>query len=252
MKKKLLATLSLILVLVMIPTFVFGRPSREWNDNDDDDRGSGSSTQTSTIVTTPTGEKCDLGNGPAGTCTRHPETEVKTLANGAMISTTGATLDKAGYWYRLAINMKNTSGTDIVSNNVGGVAIGNVHVHFASGQAEVAGLPTHIVSDINALNSGKSVHEIFGSTLGVDLSGYTRVGGTRAVILTNQTTGLTNTGTEFILDVSPLDAAGTYAVVYYDNHTGRWNFLPVTVDPTTKLIKLYLPGSCTVQLLKKN
>ena len=247
MKKKLLATLSLILVLIMIPTFAFASKSREW---DDKDHGSGSGSSSSSG--TQAGAICELGSGPAGTCLCHPETVVKTLADGTMISTTGATRDKTETWYRLAINIKTSNGTDIVSNKTGGVAIGNVHVHFASGQAEIAGLPTQIATDIYALNSGKTVSEIFGNTLGVDLTGYTRVGGTRAVILTDQTTGLTNTGTEFVLDIAPMETTGTFAAIYYDNHTGCWNFTPVTVDPNTNLIKMYLPGSCTMQLLRKN
>ena len=97
---------------------------------------------------------------------------------------------------------------------------------------------------------GKTVKEVFGDTLGVNLTNIERVGNTRAVILTNENTGLTNTGTEFIMEVSSVDAVGTYSVLYYDNHTGRWNLLPVTVDPITLRIKVYLPGSCTIQLVR--
>ena len=269
MKKKILAMLSLVLVLALVPTFVFGLPSRENNGSGSGSSGGGigiggpgytgttnapAGDQLVTLVL-PDGtvrEKCKLHNGSAGTCWRHADTEVKTLANGTVLSTTGATIDRSGTFYRLAINMNTSNGTSIVSDEIGGVAIGNVHVHFAAGEAETAGLPAHIVAQIDALNSGKTASEVFGTTLGVDLAGYERVGNTRAVILTDYTTGLTNTGTEFFVEVEPLDPTGTYAVAYYDNWTGRWNFMPVSVDPTTKLIKMYLPGSCTIQLLRMN
>lgn len=266
MKKKILAMLSLVLVLALVPTFVFGLPSRENTGSGSSGGGStggGSSVPGVTVLGATsnvllvfgdgsTAYECKLLNGSAGTCWRHANTEAKTLANGTILTTTGATIDRSGIWYRLAINMNTSNGTPIVSDEIGGVAIGNVHVHFAAGEAETAGLPAHIVAQIDALNSGKTASEVFGTTLGVDLAGYASVSNTRAVILTDYTTGLTNTGTEFFVEVEPLDPTGTYAVVYYDNWTGRWNFMPVSVDPTTKLIKMYLPGSCTIQLLRMN
>lgn len=255
MKRKFLAMLSLVLVLALIPTFTFGAKSKE--NTGGGSSGGSSSGSVSTVVTPGSSAGladglCVLGTGSAGTCWRHADTEVKTLANGTILSTTGATRDRSNTWYRLAINMNTSNGTAIVSDQIGGVAIGNVHVHFAANEAETAGLPAHIVANIDALNSGKTASEVFGTSIGVDLAGYERVGNTRAVILTDYTTGLTNTGTEFFVEVEPLDATGTHAVVYYDNHTGLWNFMPVSVDPATKLIKMYLPGSCTIQLLRKN
>ena len=255
MKRKFLAMLSLVLVLALIPTFTFGAKSKE--NTGGGSSGGSSSGSVSTVVTPGSSAGfadglCVLGTGSAGTCYRHGAIEVKTLSNGAIITTTGATRDFTNTWYRLAINTNTSNGTPIVTNHLGGVAIGNVHVHFANDYAETAGLPEYIVADIDALNSGKTAKEVFGMSTGVDLTGYERVGNTRAVILTDQTTGLTNTGTEFIVEVEPLDATGTHAVVYYDNHTNLWNFMPVTVDPTTKLIRMYLPGSCTIQLLRKN
>lgn len=260
MKRKFLAMLSLVLVLALIPTFVFGAKSKE-NNGGGGSGSTSSSTSTSTVVTPGTDGiistglpdgPCKIGTGSAGTCHRHGAIEVKTLANGTIITTTGATRDRVNTWYRLAINTTTSNGTPIVTNHLGGVAIGNVHVHFANDYAETAGLPSYIVADIDALNSGKTASEVLGMSTGVDLTGYERIGNTRAVILTDQTTGLTNTGTEFIVEVEPLDPTGTFAVVYYDNHTNLWNFMPVTVDPTTKLISMYLPGSCTIQLLRKN
>lgn len=244
MKKKALATFALVMTLALVPTFAFAKKSPDTPDD-------GNSNSSVSTIVTPDDAACEPSTGSSGTCYRHSDTEVKTLADGTIISTTGATKDKSNTWYRLAVDRPVANGNVIKSNGVGGVSVGNVTVHFANNEAETAGLPEKIVTEIDALNSGKSASEVFGSTLGVDLSGYEKVGCTRAVILKDQTTGLTNSGTEFILEVSPLDPNGTYAVAYYDNHTGRWNFMPVTVDPVTKLIKMYLPGSCTIQLLKK-
>lgn len=250
MKKKILSTLMLVLVLVMIPTFAFAKKSHQYGDGGSGG-GSGSSSSSSSSSSTTSTALCPNLDGPAGTCERHKETKVEVRSNGVMVTTTGATRDYSNTWYRLAINMNTTNGTPIVANNDAGVKIGNVHVHFAGGFAEIAGLPDHITEQIKALNVGKTAAEVFGNTLGVDLTGWKRIGNTRAVILTDETTGLTNTGTEFYLDIEPIDESGTFAVVYYNNWTGSWYFMPVTMDQATGLIKMYLPGSCTMQLLQK-
>lgn len=252
MKKKLLSTLALVLVLALIPTFAFAKKSHQYGDGGDGITSGGSSTIVgNTGVSLVPEENCPNENGPAGTCQRHTDVETQTLTNGQILTTTGATRDHRNVFYRLAMNMLTTNGTPITKNNDGGVKIGNVHVHFASDFAEIAGLWDYAVADIVALNSGKTAAEVFGNTLGVDLTGWKSVGNTRAVILTDETTGLTNTGAEFHVAISPIEPNGQFAVVYYDNWTGRWNFMPVTLDPATGLIKMYLPGSCTVQLLQK-
>ena len=251
MKKKLLATLMLVGVLALVPTFAFGARSRE-------NTGSGSTGSTSTTVTTPTvvnpstNVQVQLGDGTSGASAPAVGTTTNVSETGVITSTTGASVDTSETWYRLVVDTVNSNGTLIVDNHVGGVDIDKVEVHFATGIAETAGLPEHIVSDIDGLNSGKTTKEVFGDTLGVDLTNYERVGNTRAVILTDENTGLTNTGTEFILEVSAVEATGTYSIIYYDNHTGRWNIMPVTVDPVTLQIKVYLPGSCTIQLVRTN
>ena len=241
MKKKILATVAMIGVLTLIPTFAFGAGSKE-----NVSGGSGSVT----VVKPGTTEQVALGSGTSGTSKPEVTTTTTISTTGIISSTTGATVDSSETWYRLAVDTKSSDGTPIVSNKAGGVEIKDVHVHFATGIAETAGLPDHIVKNIDALNSGKTVKEVFGDTLGVNLTNIERVGNTRAVILTNENTGLTNTGTEFIMEVSAVDALGSYSVLYYDNHTGRWNLMPVTVDPITLRIKVYLPGSCTIQLVK--
>lgn len=242
MKKKALSALMLALVLVMVPTFAFAKKSHTYSN------GSSSSSSSSTTTSTVLVPNLD---GPAGTSESQTDTKVEVRSNGVMVTTTGATRDFSNTWYRLAINTTTTDGTQISADNNAGVKIGNVHVRFVGGYAEIAGLPEHIVNDIKALNSGKTAAEVFGNTLGTDLTSWKNVGNTRAVILTDETTGLTNTGTEFYLDIDPIDEAGTFAVVYYNNWTGNWCFAPVTVDQTTGLIKVSLPGSCTVQLLQK-
>ena len=264
MKKKILAMLSLVLVLALVPTFVFGLPSREntggGNNNDIGIGGPGFAGTTNApagdqLVTLvlPDGtvrEKCELHNGSAGTCWRHADTEVKTLANGTVLSTTGETIDRSGTFYRLAINMNTSNGTSIVSDEIGGVAIGNVDVHFAAGEAETAGLPTGVVDRINKLNAGTAISEVLGAETGVDLTGFTALGNTRAVIAADAATGLTNTATELVMVVD-VPAGVEVAAVYYDNNTGRWVYVPVVVDPITKTVKLTVPGSCTLQLVKK-
>ena len=56
--------------------------------------------------------------------------------------------------------------------------------------------------------------------------------------------------TEVVMVVD-VPAGVEVAAVYYDNNTGRWVYVPVVVDPITKTVKLTVPGSCTLQLVKK-
>lgn len=242
MRRKFLAALSLVLVLAMVPTFAFASGSKH-NSGGGRDRGS------STVKTTVSATGPAQGSGSAGTSYASTTTETKTLSNGTIIATTGSTYDKSNTRYGFAVNTATSNGTQITSNGDGSVSIGNVKVYFATGVAETAGLPEHIVGNIDALNAGKSASEVLGKA---ELKDYQNVGCTRAVILADQTTGQMTTGSEFVMDAGITDAAEEYAVVYYDNQTGQWNYVSVTVDPATNLIRMYLPGSCTIQLLKKN
>lgn len=243
MRRKFLAALSLVLVLAMIPTFAFASGSKSNSGGGGRDRGS-SSVKTTVSATGPA-----QGSGSSGTSYAGTSTETKTLSNGTIIATTGATYDKSSTKYSFAVNTTTSNGTQITSNGDGSVSVGNVKVYFASGVAETAGLPEHIVGNIDALNAGNAASDVLGKA---ELKDYQAVGCTRAVILSDQTTGQMTTGCEFLMDAGITDAAGQYAVAYYDNQTGLWNYVPVTVDPTTNLIRMYLPGSCTIQLLKKN
>lgn len=247
MKKKTLSALMLVTAISMVPTFALARGSVSYRDDSNSGSGSGSSSTSSTTDTSKPNP-----DSPAGTTEPQKSTNVEVRSDGTMVTTTGATSDKSGTTIGLAVNMTATDGSTIAANGDGSVNNGNVNVKFVSGTAETAGLPEQIVSQINDLNSGKTASEVFGSSLGVDLSGWNLVGNTRAVVATDLTTGLTNTGTEIFLNVSSMGDAGAYAVVYYNNATGRWYMADLTVDPATGLVKVNVPGSCTVQFLKKS
>ena len=241
MKKKKIAVLSLVVAMSIVPTFSFANRSKDYN-NSSSDRPSSATTSTTTVGAT--------GSGSAGTSVPTTGTEVKLAVNGTLVSSTGATTDKTGTVIGLVVGTKTTTGVERVSNGKGGINVGTVSVHFASGSAETAGLPTGVVAKIDKLNQGNSISAVLGNETGKDLSRYVRVGNTRAVIATDSTTGLTKTAAEIVLAVDVPNGV-EMAAVYYDNNTGRWVFVPVVADPITNTVTVTVPGSCTLQLMKK-
>jgi len=229
----------LTVMLAVVPTFTFAYRSKDY---------SGSTTTTTT--TTPTTTVGAVGSGSAGTSSPTTDTKVHVSSSGSIVSTTGATTDKSGTVIGLVVDAKTTEGKTIVSNNKGGVTIGNIGIHFADGVAETAGLPTDVVAKIDKLNQGGSVKDVLGNMTGIDLSGYEKLGNTRAVIVYDSTTQLTHTSTELFLHVDVKEGM-EMAAVYYDNNTGRWVYVPVVIDPKSGTVKVVVPGSCTLQLIKK-
>ena len=238
MKLKKLAALALVVALAVVPTFSFAAGSTSYSS------GSSSSSRPTVSATT------QAGTGASGTSVATTTTKVNVAANGTVVAETGTTIDKSGTSIGLVVDMTTSTGTQVVSNGKGGITIGTVDVHFANGEAETAGLPTGVVDRINKLNAGTAISEVLGTETGVDLTGFSALGNTRAVIAADAATGLTNTATEIVMVVD-VPAGTEVAAVYYDNNTGRWVYVPVVVDPITKTVKLTVPGSCTLQLVKK-
>ena len=237
MKLKKLAVMALVVALAVVPTFSFAAGSKNYGSS-----GGGSVVATTTQTQT--------GAGTSGTSVPTTTTKVNVAANGTTVSETGTTVDKTGTSIGLVVDTTTSAGAQVVSNGKGGITIGTVDVHFANGEAETAGLPTGVVDKINKLNSGNTISDVLGAEAGVDLTGFTALGNTRAVIAADAATGLTNTATEIVMVVD-VPAGVEVAAVYYDNNTGRWIYVPVVVDPITKTVKLTVPGSCTLQLVKK-
>lgn len=240
MKMKRLAALALVVALAVVPTFSFAAGSKQHS----------SSSSNKVVVTTQTQVQAQVGTGVSGTSVPTTTTKVNVAANGTTVSETGTTIDKSGTSIGLVVDTTTSTGTAVVSNGMGGITIGTVNVHFANGIAETAGLPAGVVDRINKLNAGTAISEVLGAETGVDLTGFTALGNTRAVIAADTATGLTHTATEVVMVVD-VPAGVEVAAVYYDNNTGRWVYVPVVVDPITKTVKLTVPGSCTLQLVKK-
>ena len=242
MKMKRLAALALVVALAVVPTFSFAAGSKH--------NSGSSSSSNKVVVTTQTQVQPQVGTGASGTSVPTTTTKVNVAANGTTVSETGTTIDKTGTSIGLVVDTTTSTGTAVVSNGKGGITVGTVNVHFANGDAETAGLPTGVVDRINKLNAGTAISEVLGAETGVDLTGFTALGNTRAVIAADAATGLTHTATELVMVVD-VPAGVEVAAVYYDNNTGRWVYVPVVVDPITKTVKLTVPGSCTLQLVKK-
>lgn len=129
----------------------------------------------------------------------------------------------------------------------GAVKSGDVTVGVATGAAETAGLPDAVVSTIKALNTSANLS----NTLpGLGLDGFSKVGGTRAIVAKNAAGKDAPTAVSMFVDKLPANA--TVTVVCFNNATGQWMTITnVTVDAATKTVNFTVPGSCTVQIAVK-
>ena len=162
---------------------------------------------------------------------------VQVTESGAKVTVAGATKDATG----------TTMGLVGESAGNGAVKSGDVTVGVATGAAETAGLPDAVVSTIKALNTSANLS----NTLpGLGLDGFSKVGGTRAIVAKNAAGKDAPTAVSMFVDKLPANA--TVTVVCFNNATGQWMTITnVTVDAATKTVNFTVPGSCTIQIAVK-
>ncbi len=224
MKKKIFIAMAVAAALAAMPVAAGAAGSSH-------DSSSSSSTTTSSSSST------SAAGVASGSTVVSSQPTVQVTESGAKVTVSAATKDATG----------TTMGLVGESAGNGAVASGDATVSVATGAAETAGLPDAVVSTISALNTSASLS----STLpGLGLDGFSKVGGTRAIVAKNAAGADVPTDVSMFVDTLPANA--TVTVVCYNNVTGQWMTITnVTVDAATKTVNFTVPGSCTVQIAVK-
>jgi hypothetical protein len=224
MKKKVFIAMAVAAAMAAMPVAAGAAGSSH-------DSSSSSSTTTSN-----SGATNNAGVASGATVVSSQPT-VQVTESGAKVTVAGATKDATG----------TTIGLVGESAGNGAVKSGDVTVGVATGAAETAGLPDAVVSTIKALNTSANLS----NTLpGLGLDGFSKVGGTRAIVAKNAAGADVPTAVSMFVDKLPANA--TVTVVCFNNATGQWMTITnVTVDAATKTVNFTVPGSCTVQIAVK-
>lgn len=238
MKKKRLVALALALVLAAMPSVAGaakspsgsggggGSSSSSSSSGGGGGGSSSSSVSSGTVITVGSGTA--ISNGPT----------VDVAANGQITTVVDKGVDSTGTIIALVAD-----GVNTVADDAGNAVVNDVYVNIVSGAAETAGLPQEVVDTIKSLNAGADV-------AAVGLTGYTGVGGTRAVIAKNEAG--TDAPAQISMKVDALVGAAGAAVVYYNNNTGRWEVGNIlSFDAATGIVTFVVPGSVTVKFAKK-
>ena len=224
MKKKVFIAMAVAAAMAAMPVAAGAAGSSH-------DSSSSSSTTTSSSSSTST------AGVASGATVVSSQPTVQVTESGAKVTVAGATKDATG----------TTMGLVGESAGNGAVKSGDVTVGVATGAAETAGLPDAVVSTIKALNTSANLS----NTLpGLGLDGFSKVGGTRAIVAKNAAGKDAPTAVSMFVDKLPANA--TVTVVCFNNATGQWMTITnVTVDAATKTVNFTGPGSCTVQIAVK-
>ena len=199
--------------------------------------GSSHDSSSSSSTTTSNSQAASNAGVASGATVVSSQPTVQVTESGAKVTVAGATKDATG----------TTIGLVGESAGNGAVKSGDVTVGVATGAAETAGLPDAVVSTIKALNTSANLS----NTLpGLGLDGFSKVGGTRAIVAKNAAGADVPTAVSMFVDKLPANA--TVTVVCFNNATGQWMTITnVTVDAATKTVNFTVPGSCTVQIAVK-
>lgn len=225
MKKKRLTALILVAALAATPVTALAAGSAEYSDG-----GSGSS----------------YSSGSS----RDYATTVTVSSTG--VKTTGATTSSnGGSSIGVAVDTVTSTGQQVTVNSKGEAVIGDTAIGFAMGVAATAGLPNAVVSSIEAINAGQDLATV---TTDVDLTGYSALTGTHAIITKDASTAAVKTGVVEVSLYVPnlLDSLEGVSVLFYDNATGRWVLLqPIRVDAAAKTVTVNVSGSGTLSVVYK-
>lgn len=137
--------------------------------------------------------------------------------NGQTASVAGATVAADG-----------TVTSGLVSNGTSSAA---------TGSAKRAGLPSTVVSTLNAIDAGNlaGVPEAAGKTVLA-----------QTVAITKVTPGSQQ---QLVMAASKIPASGTVQVLFYDNTTGRFTVIAAVVDPATGVVTFTAPADGTAAII---
>ena len=139
--------------------------------------------------------------------------------------------------------------TTVTLDSRGQAVVGDAALELVQGGGATVGLPETVVNTINGINSGSSLNE---TVPGVDLTGYNALIGTHAIMTREIGTDVEKLGSVQVPLYIPnlIDGLGTVQVLYFNNHTGRWELItPSRIDTASKTLWVTLPGSGTLTVV---
>ena len=106
-----------------------------------------------------------------------------------------------------------------------------------------------MVNTINGINAGQTLSQVVPD---VNLEGYNALIGTHAIMAREVGTATEKLGSAQVPLYIPnlIDGLGTVQVLYFNNHTGRWELLnPTRIDIASKTLWVTIPGSGTLSVV---
>ena len=239
MKKKGLKVLGTALALAMVPAVVFGAGSISRPSSGGSGGGGGSHSSSSSSGSTITS---GTGATVSATTTASKSTSVVTNGDGSKTSITSAVID-ASTGYTVGVVVDNNG----VTNDNGAAAVGDSRVSIATGAEKTAGLPDSVVNTIAAVDAGN-----VDAVPGLASQGYHKVSQSVALINKNAAGEVQVADVEVSLYCTTIPANGTFAILFYNNRTNTYSYLPVTsYDAARKTVSFILPTSGTAWIVAK-
>ena len=131
----------------------------------------------------------------------------------------------------------------------GQAVVGDTALELVQGDGATVGLPETVVNTINGINSGSALNEV---VPGVELTGYNALTGTHAIMTREIGTDVEKLGSARVPLYVPnlIDGLGTVQVLYFNNHTGRWELItPSQIDTASNTLWVTIPGSGTLTVV---
>lgn len=131
----------------------------------------------------------------------------------------------------------------------GQAVVGGTALELVQGGGATVGLPEAVVNTINGINGGQTLSQVVPD---VNLEGYNALIGTHAIMAREVGTATEKLGSAQVPLYIPnlIDGLGTVQVLYFNNHTGRWELLnPTRIDTASKTLWVTIPGSGTLSVV---
>ena len=131
----------------------------------------------------------------------------------------------------------------------GQAVVGDTALELVQGGGATVGLPEAVVNTINGINAGQTLSQVVPD---VNLEGYNALIGTHAIMAREVGTATEKLGSSQVPLYIPnlIDGLGTVQVLYFNNHTGRWELLnPTRIDTASKTLWVTIPGSGTLSVV---
>ena len=131
----------------------------------------------------------------------------------------------------------------------GQAVVGDTALELVQGGGATVGLPEAVVNTINGINAGQALSQVVPD---VNLEGYNALIGTHAIMAREVGTATEKLGSAQVPLYIPnlIDGLGTVQVLYFNNHTGRWELLnPTRIDAASKTLWVTIPGSGTLSVV---